>query len=94
MQKQIHPELKETTITCACGEVYHTKSTREDVRIEVCGKCHPVYTGRKRKSAKGGRVERFREKYGLSEEETEEVEESTETAETEEEAAEDTETEK
>ena len=68
MQKELHPELKETTITCACGEVYQTKSVRENIRIEVCGKCHPFYTGKKRKSAKGGRVERFNEKYGLSEE--------------------------
>ena len=75
MQKEIHPELKETVITCACGEEYKTKSVRDNIRVEVCGKCHPVYTGKKRKSARGGRVERFNAKYGLSEEDTEEKEE-------------------
>ncbi|GEM_PF-402277 len=90
MQEEIHPDLKKTTITCACGEEYETVSTREDMRVEVCGKCHPFYTGKRRKSAKGGRVERFREKYGLSEEEgevgsaAEEEEEASETEESEE----------
>lgn len=72
MQKEIHPEVKETTITCACGEVYHTKSTRENIRVEVCSSCHPAYTGRKRKSAQGGRIERFNEKYGFTDEDIEE----------------------
>lgn len=71
MKEGIHPELKETTITCACGEVYHTRSTGDNIRVEVCSNCHPVYTGKKRKSAKGGRVERFNRKYGFSEEEEE-----------------------
>ena len=77
MQKEIHPDVKDTTITCACGEVYHTQSTREDVRIEVCGRCHPFYTGKKRSSARGGRVERFNKKYGFAEEEAEEAPETT-----------------
>lgn len=72
MQKEIHPEFKETTITCACGEEYVTKSTADNMRVEVCSSCHPFYTGKKRRAAKGGRVERFNKKYGLSDEETEE----------------------
>ncbi len=72
MQKELHPEFKEATITCACGEEYVTKSTGENMRVEVCSSCHPFYTGKKRRAAKGGRVERFNEKYGLSDEETEE----------------------
>ncbi len=76
MQKEIHPEIKKTTITCACGEVYKTKSTGEDMRVEVCSSCHPFYTGKTRKAAKGGRVERFNKKYGLSEEVEVDVEEA------------------
>lgn len=72
MQKELHPEYQETTITCACGEEYVTKSTGEDMRVEVCSSCHPFYTGKKRRAAKGGRVERFNKKYGISEEESEE----------------------
>ena len=92
MQNEIHPEVKETTVTCACGEVYKTKSTRENIRIEVCSNCHPFYTGRKRKNAQGGRVERFNAKYGFSDED-EEVSGEVETAEaeTEENTEEDTE---
>lgn len=70
--KDIHPNLEETTITCACGEEYKTKSTKENIRVEVCSQCHPFYTGKQRKGAKGGRVERFNKKYGLSEEKGEE----------------------
>lgn len=83
MQKEIHPELKETTITCACGKEYHTKSTGEDIRVEVCSNCHPVYTGKKRRSAKGGRVERFNAKYGFDEDAEEAETQATENEETE-----------
>ena len=74
MQKELHPEFKETTITCACGEEYVTKSTRDNIRVEVCSSCHPFYTGKNRRAAKGGRVERFNKKYGFSEEEETEEE--------------------
>ncbi|MGM0437293.1 MAG: 50S ribosomal protein L31 [Bacillota bacterium] len=74
MQKEIHPEMKDTTITCACGEVYHTKSTRDNIRVEVCSSCHPFYTGKQRKASTGGRVERFNKKYGISEESEEDEE--------------------
>jgi len=73
MKEEIHPDLKETTVTCACGEVYHTKSTQENIRVEVCSNCHPFYTGRKRKNAQGGRVERFNAKYGFTDEEESET---------------------
>lgn len=74
MQKEIHPEMKDTTITCACGEVYHTKSTKDNIRIEVCSSCHPFYTGKQRTASTGGRVERFNKKYGISEESEEDEE--------------------
>lgn len=73
MQEEIHPDLKETTVTCACGEVYQIKSTEENIRVEVCSNCHPFYTGRKRKNAQGGRVERFNAKYGFTDEEESET---------------------
>ncbi len=71
MKSEIHPDMKKTTITCACGEEYETISTREDIRVEVCSSCHPFFTGRKNKSAQGGRIERFNEKFGFSDEDEE-----------------------
>jgi len=66
MKKGIHPEYKETTITCACGEVIHTRATKESIRVEICSKCHPFYTGKQKLVDTAGRVERFRKKYGDS----------------------------
>jgi len=59
----IHPEYVDTTITCACGEVVHTRSTKPDIRVEVCSKCHPFYTGKHKLMDTAGRVERFQKKY-------------------------------
>jgi large subunit ribosomal protein L31 len=59
----IHPDYVETTITCACGEVVHTRSTKPDIRVEVCSKCHPFYTGKHKLMDTAGRVERFQKKY-------------------------------
>jgi len=64
MKPKIHPEYKETTITCACGEVIHTRSTRQNIRVEICSKCHPLYTGKQKLIDSAGRVEKFRRKYG------------------------------
>jgi len=60
----IHPEYVETTITCTCGEVVHTRSTRPQLRVEICSKCHPFYTGKLRLVDTAGRIERFQRKYG------------------------------
>ena len=66
MKKDIHPEYEDATITCACGEEFETKTTTGDMRVEVCSSCHPFYTGaNQNKGARGGRIERFKEKYGL-----------------------------
>ena len=67
MKDKIHPEYKETTITCACGEVIHTRSTRQNIRIDICSKCHPLYTGKQKLVDSAGRVEKFRRKYGQKE---------------------------
>ena len=63
MKAAIHPEYLETTITCACGEVIHTRSTRSSIRIEICSKCHPFFTGKQKLVDTAGRVERFQRKY-------------------------------
>ena len=65
MRKGIHPEYFETTITCACGNVINTRSTKKDIRIEICSKCHPFYTGKQKFVDSEGRVERFRRRYNL-----------------------------
>jgi large subunit ribosomal protein L31 len=59
----IHPEYVDTTITCACGEVVHTRSTKAELRVEVCSKCHPFFTGKQKFMDTAGRVERFQRKY-------------------------------
>ena len=64
MKAAIHPEYVETTITCACGEVIHTRCTRPNIRVEICSKCHPFFTGKQKLVDTAGRVERFQRKYG------------------------------
>ena len=63
MKAGIHPEYIDTTITCNCGEVIHTRSTQSQIRVEVCSKCHPFFTGKQRFLDTAGRVERFQRKY-------------------------------
>ena len=59
MKSDIHPNYVPTTITCACGEVIETASTRENIHVEICSKCHPFYTGKQKLVDTGGRVDRF-----------------------------------
>ena len=63
MKQGIHPDYQLTTITCACGTVLKTRSTRKEVRVEICSACHPFYTGTQKIIDTEGRVERFRRKY-------------------------------
>ena len=67
MKEGIHPDYKATTITCACGAVYETGSTKEDVHVEICAKCHPFFTGKQKLVDTGGRVDKFRKKFNLQE---------------------------
>jgi len=61
----IHPEYKKVTITCACGNVFETRSTKfEDFNIDICSNCHPFYTGKERSAESKGQVEKFRKKFG------------------------------
>ncbi len=64
MKPDIHPEYLETTISCACGNTYATRSTVPDLRVAICSKCHPFFTGRQRLVDTAGRVEKFQRKYG------------------------------
>jgi large subunit ribosomal protein L31 len=63
MKQGIHPQYKETTVTCACGHVLETRATRENVKIEICSNCHPFFTGKHKLIDTEGRVERFLNKY-------------------------------
>jgi large subunit ribosomal protein L31 len=65
VKKGIHPEYVETTITCACGAKYNTKSTKKDIHVEICSNCHPFYTGKQKLVDSAGRVEKFKKKYNL-----------------------------
>ena len=66
--KMVHPEYPTATITCACGSVVGTRSTRGSFTVEICSACHPVYTGKKQKMMdSAGRIERFRRRYAKGE---------------------------
>ncbi len=70
MKKGIHPEYKETTVTCVCGNVIETRSTKKDIKVEICSQCHPFITGKQKLMDTAGRVERFRNKYAVKEKKT------------------------
>ncbi len=63
MKKGIHPEFKTTTASCACGNRIEVGSTKENIKVEICAKCHPFYTGKQNLVDTAGRIERFRKKY-------------------------------
>ncbi len=66
MKEGIHPKYQEVDVVCACGNTFKTGSTKKSIRVEVCSKCHPFYTGSKRLlMEEGGRVDKFKKKYGL-----------------------------
>jgi large subunit ribosomal protein L31 len=65
MKAGIHPAYSEVNIICACGNKFQTRSTHKgDIRVEICSKCHPFFTGRQRLVDTAGRIERFNKKYG------------------------------
>lgn len=67
MKKNIHPDTKETTVTCACGSKFTAKSVKDVINVEVCNECHPFYTGNQGKMKKTGTIEKFNRKYGIEE---------------------------
>ena len=64
MKSGIHPEYKNATIKCACGEVVESKSTKGDMNVDICSKCHPFYTGKQKFVDAGGRVDKFNKRIG------------------------------
>ena len=71
MKEGIHPEYKETTITCVCGNVIQTRSTRQDIKTEICSQCHPFITGKQKIMDVAGRVERVKKNYAGNEKQAE-----------------------
>lgn len=65
MKKGIHPEYVDSVIKCACGNEIATKSTKSEIRVEICSKCHPFFTGKQKFVDTGGRVDRFKKKFNL-----------------------------
>ena len=65
MKEGIHPNYKPATITCACGAVWETGSTKQDIHVEICSKCHPYFTGKQKLVDTGGRVDKFKKRYNL-----------------------------
>ncbi len=63
MKADIHPDYQEVNVVCACGETFTTRSTRKDIRLDICSKCHPFFTGKQKIMDTEGRVEKFKKKY-------------------------------
>ena len=63
MKEGIHPKYEPTTVACACGAVVKTRSTKKDLKVEICSSCHPFFTGKQKLVDSAGRVERFKKKY-------------------------------
>jgi large subunit ribosomal protein L31 len=66
MKPKIHPEYHEVTAHCACGNTWKTRSTRSELRLEICSNCHPFFTGKAKLVDTAGRVERFQKRYAKS----------------------------
>ena len=70
MAKKGHIEYVDSTVTCACGETFTVESTKSEINVEVCSKCHPFYTGKQSRASRAGRVDKFNKKYGFNQAET------------------------
>lgn len=66
MKKGIHPEVSKTKVTCICGAEFEMLTAAKELKTEICSQCHPFYTGKTKRAAAGGRVEKFNKKYGLN----------------------------
>ncbi|HHW12988.1 MAG TPA: 50S ribosomal protein L31 [Firmicutes bacterium] len=62
MKKNIHPQYGKAIVTCACGETFETGSTKKEIRVEICSKCHPLFTGKQKIIDTGGQVEKFQKR--------------------------------
>ena len=66
MKKGIHPEMHEVEVHCACGNTFTVKSTKDSIQCDVCSACHPFYTGKQKVVDSGGRVDRFKKRFGIT----------------------------
>jgi len=66
LKQSIHPNYAAAKIACACGEVIETGSTKKDIHVEICSKCHPFYTGKQKLVDAGGRVDKFKKRFNIS----------------------------
>ena len=64
MKKNAHPEYGECLVVCACGNTFKTRSTKPEIRVEICSQCHPFFTGKQKLIDSAGRIEKFKKKYG------------------------------
>ena len=64
MKTDIHPAYNDAKVTCSCGNSFTTKSTKTELRVELCNECHPFYTGKQKLVDTGGRIDRFERRYG------------------------------
>ena len=67
MKENIHPKYGATEVKCACGHTFATRSTRPEIRVEICSSCHPFFTGKQKLVDTAGLIEKFRKKYGNKE---------------------------
>ena len=65
MKEGLHPKLNKVTVKCACGAEIHTVSTKANIKADICSKCHPYFTGKQKFVDVGGRVDKFKKKFGL-----------------------------
>ena len=65
MKEGIHPNYGPCKITCACGNEFETNSTKSEIKVDVCSKCHPYWTGNLKQNTTGGRADKFKKKYGI-----------------------------
>jgi large subunit ribosomal protein L31 len=69
VREGIHPNYQQTVIKCACGATYNTGSTKKDVHVEICSNCHPFFTGKQKLVDTGGRVDKFKKRFGITDKE-------------------------
>ena len=65
MKEGIHPNYKASVVKCACGNTFETGSVKQEIKVEICSECHPFFTGKQKLIDQGGRVEKFKTKYGM-----------------------------
>lgn len=66
MKEGIHPNYETAKVRCACGNEFETRSTKKEIRVDICSKCHPFFTGKQKLVDTGGRVDRFNKRFGLN----------------------------